>query len=108
MLSVADELLFMPWQHRHQKIKVRREKEFLHTRIFRPDILYSGQIIRVPEETAKDLVERGCASPRWGAGYLVRDFISGPDYSLPGYFAKDKSVRAPDMGVDYWADSPPP
>jgi hypothetical protein len=52
--------------HQNQKIKVRRAKEFLHTRIFRPDILYIGQIIREPKEMTKDPFEKGCASPNIG------------------------------------------
>jgi hypothetical protein len=77
MLSVADDLLVSTWQHRHwrkgRRAKVQCLPGFLG-RIFR----YFGRTIRVPEETAEDLVEQGSAALWIGVDYLPQGRIIRP------------------------------
>jgi hypothetical protein len=70
MLSFADDLLVSTWQHRHQRRKGRRAKVQCLPEILGWIFWYFDRIIRVPKETAKDLVVQGSAALWMGADYL--------------------------------------
>jgi hypothetical protein len=103
MLSVADDLLSLTWHNWHQKWKVRRSKVSCLPGFLGRIFWYFGWIIRVPEETAKDLVEQGFTSLCIGANYWLDISYQGQIIYLLE-FSLDQGVQLSILGMNYWAD----